>query len=181
MNAIASLATSALLGTERRPPDWPSAEGPLGELLVKIPRNQTEHTLLQTAGVLATCHLAGWLPQVLPDATSAASADALSTETTPEELSPEWQAIRFSLQRHIPVRFMDLPQAHDLALRSSDKSNLSDKTPEDISHDPLGWLGCAAGYGDEETWWNQMVEERRDGDSAGLFTANSRSHDQPAS
>ncbi|MBF2028084.1 MAG: hypothetical protein IGS48_15175 [Oscillatoriales cyanobacterium C42_A2020_001] len=30
--------------------------------------------------------------------------------------SPEWQAIRYSLQQQIPVRFMDLPQAHRLAI-----------------------------------------------------------------
>ena len=30
------------------------------------------------------------------------------------EFSPEWQAIRFALERSIPVRFMDLPQAHVL-------------------------------------------------------------------
>jgi len=87
------------------------------------------------------------------------------------EFSPEWQAIRYGLQRGLPVRFMDLPQAHDLALRSSNEPDSSEKNAEDISTDPLDWLGRAAGYGDGETWWNQMVEERRDGDSAGLFTA----------
>jgi hypothetical protein len=95
------------------------------------------------------------------------------------EFSPEWQAIRFGLQRGLPVRFMDLPQAHDLALRdvqaSAPLNEENDaavaEVEEDISGDPLDWLGRAAGYGDGETWWNQMVEERRDGDSAGLFAA----------
>jgi hypothetical protein len=95
------------------------------------------------------------------------------------EFSPEWQAIRFGLQRNVPVRFMDLPQAHDLALRDAEVSApLSEETDspdelaeDDISGDPLDWLGRAAGYGDGETWWNQMVEERRDSDSAGLFAA----------
>ena len=31
--------------------------------------------------------------------------------------SPEWQAIRYALSRPIPVRFMDLPQACQLARR----------------------------------------------------------------
>jgi len=35
--------------------------------------------------------------------------------------------------------------------------------------DPLDWLGRAAGYGDGESWWNHMVEER--GDSLELFAA----------
>lgn len=95
------------------------------------------------------------------------------------EFSPEWQAIRFGLTRSVPVRFMDLPQAHDLALRDVEMAApLADETEaaessdaEDISGDPLDWLGRAAGYGDGETWWNQMVEERRDSDSAGLFAA----------
>lgn len=107
------------------------------------------------------------------------------------EFSPEWQAIRYGLQKQLPVRFMDLPQAHDLALRKErdeapapavmaaeepePKEALPEEAeeapPADISHDPLDWLGRAAGYGDGETWWNQMVEERRDADSTGLFAA----------
>ena len=35
--------------------------------------------------------------------------------------------------------------------------------------DPLDWLAQAAGYGDGESWWNHMVEERGDGE--GLFEA----------
>ncbi|MEM9772106.1 MAG: DUF5682 family protein [Cyanobacteria bacterium P01_D01_bin.73] len=34
------------------------------------------------------------------------------------EFSPEWQALRYGLDREIPVRFMDLPQTNRLALRS---------------------------------------------------------------
>ena len=58
MNPLASLATSALLGTERRPPDWPVLEGAHGALLARIPRESVEKALLQTAGVLGTCQLA---------------------------------------------------------------------------------------------------------------------------
>src|SRR5690242_3710270 len=32
------------------------------------------------------------------------------------EFSPEWQAIQYGLHHNIPVRFIDLPQAHWLAL-----------------------------------------------------------------
>lgn len=62
MNALASLATSALLGTERRPPEWPVLEGAVGAVIARIPREQTEKALLHTAGVLGTCQLAGLLP-----------------------------------------------------------------------------------------------------------------------
>ncbi len=98
------------------------------------------------------------------------------------EFSPEWQAIRLGLGRGVPVRFMDLPQAHDLALRDApaeDEAHPSDRSDPtalaepgaEISGDPLDWLGRAAGYGDGEAWWNHLVEERRDADSTGLFAA----------
>src|SRR5688572_13322066 len=37
------------------------------------------------------------------------------------EFSPEWQAIRFGLARGVTVRFMDLPQAHRLAVAEGDE------------------------------------------------------------
>jgi hypothetical protein len=105
--------------------------------------------------------------------------------------SPEWQALRFGLTSGIPVRFMDLPQAYQLAeVLSSEFLVLSQEpgTAEKIAepdaehselrtqnselsprHDPLGWLAQAAGYSDGERWWEHMVEHRRDG--AGLFEA----------
>ena len=110
-----------------------------------------------------------------PDDTKLASFDPFA------EFSPEWQAIRFGLHRQLPVRFIDLPQAHDLALRQEptaappatpvEVADTAEAPAEDIALDPLDWIGRAAGYGDGETWWNQMVEERRDADSAGLFAA----------
>lgn len=38
-----------------------------------------------------------------------------------------------------------------------------------VAGDPLDWLARAAGYGDGESWWNHMVEERGDGEE--LFEA----------
>lgn len=77
--------------------------------------------------------------------------------------SPEWQALRYGLQRGIPVRFMDLPAAHDFALRD-------DPEPVDpVRADPLRLLAEAAGYQDSERWWEHMVEARRDPE--GLFQA----------
>ena len=49
------------------------------------------------------------------------------------EFSPEWQAIRHGLRRGAPVRFMDLPQAHDLALRDATPSTPAE---EDSGHRP---------------------------------------------
>ncbi|HEY3111474.1 MAG TPA: DUF5682 family protein, partial [Chloroflexota bacterium] len=79
--------------------------------------------------------------------------------------SPEWQAIEYGLRAGIPVRFMDLPQANQLArpreLVAAEESSLRD--------DPLGRLAEAAGYSDGERWWEHMVEQRRD--DADLFAA----------
>jgi hypothetical protein len=76
--------------------------------------------------------------------------------------SPEWQALQYGLSRGVPIRFMDLPQAHRLAVET-------EPLPDDIRRDPLRWLAEAAGYSDGERWWEHMVEHRRE--SAGLFAA----------
>ncbi|MGB3758789.1 MAG: DUF5682 family protein [Rivularia sp. (in: cyanobacteria)] len=109
--------------------------------------------------------------------------------------SPEWQAIQFGLSNNIPVRFMDLPLTHRMAItfgRASLNAEERDKEtrgqgdgetrgqgdketvqPENsipsLPQDPLGLLAEAAGYSDGERWWEYMVETR--GDSVDLFTA----------
>jgi len=46
------------------------------------------------------------------------------------EFSPEWQALRWAKSENVPVRFMDLPQSHQIALRrrrlEEDKSRLEE-------------------------------------------------------
>ncbi len=80
------------------------------------------------------------------------------------EYSPEWQALRHAAEYGTELRFCDLPQAYRFALRAAD-----DKKDDDIHDDPLRWLAQAAGYGDTETWWDHLVEQR--GDSLDLFAA----------
>ena len=104
--------------------------------------------------------------------------------------SPEWQAIKFGLTRSIPVRFMDLPQAHQLAVTEPDAgdnespdelatatqthdSETTEEAPTEeerapllaIRQDPISALAQAAGYEDGERWWEHMVEQRRDGEA----------------
>ncbi|HSJ01265.1 MAG TPA: DUF5682 family protein, partial [Verrucomicrobium sp.] len=131
-----------------------------------------------------------------------ASEDARRSAFYPfAAFSPEWQAIRHGIQSSIPVRFMDLPVTHALALEARDEApvesleqeessaeepepagvpsapvdeevDLTDEAPpheDDVRHDPLGWLGKAAGYGDGEEWWEHLVEQRHDGQD--LFAA----------
>ena len=83
MNSLASLTKAALLGTERRPPDWPAFDGPVGGLLDQLPRDRTEKALLQTAGVLGTCQLAGWQGAVGDDAPQPAKVDQFNHDIPP--------------------------------------------------------------------------------------------------
>ena len=64
--------------------------------------------------------------------------------------SPEWQAIRYALGAGIPVRFCDLPAAHQLAM--------ADREPRGPRADPVAELAAAAGYDDPERWWEDAVE-----------------------
>src|SRR5215211_6896544 len=43
--------------------------------------------------------------------------------------SPEWQALHFGLANGIPVRFMDLPQAHQLAVVLSSEFSVLNQEP----------------------------------------------------
>src|SRR5581483_7298582 len=103
--------------------------------------------------------------------------------------SPEWQALRYALQRNIPARFMDLPQAIQLAILPASEEVEATETPPDETapideqrasagthttvveppaspiaqrDDPLAMLAEAAGYSDHELWWEQQSEQRRD-------------------
>ncbi|HWQ35074.1 MAG TPA: DUF5682 family protein [Blastocatellia bacterium] len=81
--------------------------------------------------------------------------------------SPEWQAIQYALHNSVTVRLMDLPVAHQFAA-AEDESAICNLRSE-IQTDPLGQLATAAGYGDGESWWSHVVEERRSSD--GVFAA----------
>jgi hypothetical protein len=83
--------------------------------------------------------------------------------------SPELQAIRHALAHGVPVRYMDLPQFHQLAEEPGVESADAEGQQAPVSQDPLGALATAAGYSDGERWWEHMVEQRRDG--APIFEA----------
>jgi hypothetical protein len=57
------------------------------------------------------------------------------------EFSPEWQAIGYGLEHKIPVRFMDLPQCHRMAMEAEEMEGLlvgktpSDEPPQDQQSD----------------------------------------------
>ncbi|MFE1770455.1 DUF5682 family protein [Streptomyces sp. NPDC059008] len=83
------------------------------------------------------------------------------------EFSPEWVAMRWALERGVPVRFIDLPAAHSLAGDEGDGGARPDADEADgaadVRVDPIRVLAEAAGYDDPERWWEDVVEHRRDG------------------
>ncbi|MET7305607.1 MULTISPECIES: DUF5682 family protein [unclassified Streptomyces] len=89
------------------------------------------------------------------------------------EFSPEWVAIRWALHHEVPVRFIDLPAAHSLAMTDSpapgadhdhDRGQAGDGDAAGAVAappiDPIGVLAEAAGYDDPERWWEDVVEHR---------------------
>lgn len=96
--------------------------------------------------------------------------------------SPEWQALQYGLKHNVPIRCMDLPQAHTFALYQEREAQMSaaeteappepteslespdplDTEWQTIRQDPLSWLARAAGYSDGESWWEDLIEARQD-------------------
>ncbi|MEI8408150.1 MULTISPECIES: DUF5682 family protein [unclassified Kribbella] len=70
--------------------------------------------------------------------------------------SPEWQAIEYALTAAVPVRFCDLPAAHQFASSGGEGRR-------GLSIDPLATLANAGGYDDPERWWDDVIESRREG------------------
>jgi hypothetical protein len=69
--------------------------------------------------------------------------------------SPEWQAIRYAGAAGVPVRFCDLPVAHQFAAEPVAERGLS--------ADPLAQLAAAGGQADPERWWDSLVEHQHAG------------------
>ncbi|WP_184943012.1 DUF5682 family protein [Kitasatospora kifunensis] len=74
--------------------------------------------------------------------------------------SPEWVAIQHALAAEVPVRFIDLPAGSSFALQVSDETS---GRHEEASVDPIAELAAAAGNGDPEAWWEDVVEHRHPG------------------
>ena len=94
--------------------------------------------------------------------------------------SPEWQALQFGLANAIPIRMIDLPHKHHVALhrRATTEAaaamaqvQATNPAPElppylqerNFAADPLALLAQAAGFDDGELWWERLVEQRREG------------------
>ncbi|MEM8740347.1 MAG: DUF5682 family protein [Pseudomonadota bacterium] len=85
--------------------------------------------------------------------------------------SPEYQAARWALRHHVPVRFIDLPVAWRMPDPSAQTGQTESGSAADegaetapepgsaVEHDPIGALASAAGYEDGESWWRDVIEE----------------------
>lgn len=74
--------------------------------------------------------------------------------------SPEYQAVCYAYAQKVPVRFIDLPQAHLLAGEGR-------VLPPPI--DLLQRMAELAGFRSHEAWWNRLVEQRQN--RLALFSA----------
>ncbi len=106
------------------------------------------------------------------------------------EFSPEWQAIRWALANGVPVRFMDLPLRHEMAIAKEARESAREEAEaaeereangeppvhpsegsaplslEEIARlrrDPLAAIAELAGYTDSERWWEEQFEKRHEG------------------
>jgi len=83
------------------------------------------------------------------------------------EFSPEWQAMRWALARDRPVRLIDWPAAHALAIAAAPPEIViaDDGEAEGPPHrgDSLDMLAAIGGYEDGESMWNALVESRGPG------------------
>lgn len=88
------------------------------------------------------------------------------------EFSPEWQAMKYALEKEIAVQFMDLPQAMHFGLAQAAEENTQlqfelpakDTPPisylqKNILRDPIGYMANLAGYEDSERWWEITFEQ----------------------
>jgi len=87
--------------------------------------------------------------------------------------SPEWQAMQYASKANIHARFIDLPLTHWLALSSQNESENSDTNSQQeqtsihhssftsLQKNSTHHLATIAGFTNEETWWEQMFEQRQ--------------------
>jgi len=86
--------------------------------------------------------------------------------------SPEWNAIKYALEHKIPVRFIDMPLTHRLAMKLEDDTIEiipAINTQEDdvvidevdidtLKRNPIAYLAEIAGFEDAEEWWEHQFE-----------------------
>lgn len=90
------------------------------------------------------------------------------------DFSPEWQAILYAKTNNIHVRFMDLPAGNQMLVEKEHTVARQNTEPDAVNSDaqplenlykaPISYLSDAAGFADDEKWWEQMFEYRSNND-----------------
>lgn len=94
------------------------------------------------------------------------------------EFSPEWQAMLYARRQNIHVRFMDLPAGNQMLIEKEQYQLAQDIQPEkeyinqeaqpyqllQVNKSPISYLADAAGFADEEQWWEHTFEYRLNND-----------------
>lgn len=93
------------------------------------------------------------------------------------DFSPEWQAILYARKQNIHVRFMDLPAGNQMLIEKEqreqkeedilinpDQINLEAQSYEQLHKSPISYLSDAAGFADNEKWWEHTFEYRLNND-----------------
>ncbi|MFC0513875.1 DUF5682 family protein [Mucilaginibacter angelicae] len=88
------------------------------------------------------------------------------------DFSPEWQAILYARRQNIHVRFMDLPAGNQMLVEKehkvikqedepdADQINNEGQNFEQLYKSPISYLSDAAGFADDEKWWEHTFEYR---------------------
>jgi hypothetical protein len=88
------------------------------------------------------------------------------------DFSPEWQAILYARKQNIHVRFMDLPAGNQMlvererqVVKQGDEPdtgpiNNEGQSLEQLYKSPISYLSDAAGFTDDEKWWEHTFEYR---------------------
>ncbi len=87
------------------------------------------------------------------------------------DFSPEWQAMKYAVERKIPVRFIDLPKELEFAFfpdgeegpEQPEKKIWFKKQRPKYENDPLAYIAELAGYDDSERWWEVAFEQTEHG------------------
>lgn len=92
------------------------------------------------------------------------------------DFSPEWQAILYARRQKIHVRFMDLPAGNQMLVEKehrvakqedepdTDHINNDGQSLEQLYKSPISYLSDAAGFADDEKWWEHTFEYRNNND-----------------
>ncbi|HPN69107.1 MAG TPA: DUF5682 family protein [Saprospiraceae bacterium] len=102
------------------------------------------------------------------------------------QFSPEWVAIKFAIQHHIPFRAIDLPANIYLHLKNNIEEEIQtemqksldedevlvEESPDKLYlNDPMSELASCAGFSNTEDWWDYFFEQQNETSAEDHFEA----------